>query len=180
MRFEQSQENFEAIAQEINQMAEADQDMRRRAEENNGVIETEEDNQIDIKNTARMKEVIDTIGWPSISMVGKEAAHKAWLLVQHADHDVEFQKKCLDLIKNLPEGEINPQDLAYLEDRVRVNESRSQVYGTQFFKDPETGLHKPRPIEDLENLEKRRADMGLVTMEEDLKFWDDLNNKIKK
>lgn len=41
-------QNLEIFTQEIARMTDADQDMRRRAEENNGIIETEEDNKGDI------------------------------------------------------------------------------------------------------------------------------------
>ena len=165
---ERNLQNFEALGLEILKMAEADQDMRRRAQANNGIIETEGVTKV------------DAIGWPDKSKVGEEVAHDAWLLVQHADHDVEFQKKCLELMKALPKGEAKPKDLAYLEDRVRVNENRPQLYGTQFHQDPKTGLHIPRPIEDLENLDQRRASIGLEPMKEYSKYWDDLNAKIKK
>src|SRR5262245_47910462 len=46
---------------------------------------------IDRENTARLKQIIDRIGWPTISRVGAQASSAAWLLVQHADAEPEFQ-----------------------------------------------------------------------------------------
>lgn len=152
------------IASEIFAMAEKDQDMRKRSRENNWIIETEEDNQVDFINTDRMKEIVAEIGWPTISKVGDEGSNKAWLLVQHADHDVPFQKFCLELMKKEPANEVNPVRVGYLEDRVRVNEGRPQLYGTQFFGDGDE--FGPRPIENLENVEERRAGIGMETFEE--------------
>jgi hypothetical protein len=61
-------------------------------------------------------------------------------------------------------AELNPAHLAYLEDRVRVNQGRPQLYGTQFFG---TGAElKPRPIEDKEHLDERRAKVGLGSFED--------------
>src|SRR5260370_27596485 len=69
------------------------------------------------------------------STVGKYASESAWLLVQHADHDLAFQKMCLDLMKAQAAGEVSPANMACLEDRGRVGEGRPQFYGTQFYAD---------------------------------------------
>jgi hypothetical protein len=117
------------------------------------------DESVDKDNTQFMKMTIEKTGWPKISDVGKQAAKTAWMLVQHADLDPAFQKKCLKLIKALPEGEINKRDIAYLVDRVLVAEGKPQLYGTQF-----RGEGKDLAVievEDRPNLDKRRKKMGL-------------------
>jgi hypothetical protein len=121
--------------------------------------------EIDHANTKWLKEVVDKYGWPCRSMVGDDGAHSAWLLVQHADKDREFQKKCLDLMKELaPKGEVSRSDLAYLTDRILVAENKKQVYGTQF--QNVNGKMEPVPIEDEANVDKRRQEAGLPTMAE--------------
>ncbi len=145
------------IASEIQKMVDVDQDMREKSKTDDFW-----DDEIDKKNTERMKEIIAEIGFPSISKVGIEGSHDAWLLIQHADHDVEFQKMCLGLMKALPLSEVARRYIAYLEDRIRVNEKRGQVYGTQF--DQIDGKHVPQPIEDENNVDKRRAQMGMDTL----------------
>jgi hypothetical protein len=115
---------------------------------------------IDKKTTARMKEIIAKHGWPGRSLIGQDAANAAWLLVQHADKDVAFQKQCLELLeKAVKAGEARAVDHAYLYDRVAVAEQRPQRYGTQF-KD-----QKPQPIEDEAHVDERRTAIGLGTME---------------
>jgi hypothetical protein len=111
-----------------------------------------------------MKEIIGQIGWPTVSKVGQDAAHAAWLLIQHADHEVAFQKECLALMKSMPEAEVEKRDAAYLEDRVRVNTDELQLYGTQF--DEVDGSFIPRPIENPEQVDERRLQMGLGTLQE--------------
>ncbi len=82
----------------------------------------------DARNTERMKQIIESNGWPSEAWVGKDGAHAAWLLVQHADADPEFQVKALKLMRPLlKRGEIERQSYAYLWDRVHS----PQRYGTQ-------------------------------------------------
>lgn len=157
---------YPKIAMEITVMCESDQDMRRRSGENDGVIESEEDNNLDRKNTEKMKEIVVEIGWPSVSKVGQEASSDAWLLVQHADHDVEFQLRCLSLMKELPAGEVSTQNIAFLTDRVRVNKGQPQVYGTQFKQI--NGEHVPKDIEDIDNVDKRRESMGLDTLAQNI------------
>lgn len=68
-------------------------------------------------------------------------------------------------MKGLPEGEVSKQDMAYLEDRVRVNTGRATLYGTQFYND-DHGQFGPRPIENPEALNERRAAAGLSPFEE--------------
>jgi hypothetical protein len=114
---------------------------------------------IDGDNTKWLMHVVDEHGWPTITMVGKDGANAAWLLVQHADHNVKFQRKCLDLMTKLPKDEVSRPELAYLTDRVLLAEGKKQIYGTQFSDDD--GKFRPRPLEDEVNVDKRRAEVGL-------------------
>ena len=115
---------------------------------------------VDAENTEFMKGVIAKHGWPGKSLVGVEAAGAAWLLVQHADHDPEFQTKALEHIKTaFKTGDATGQQLAYLTDRVLLKQGKKQLYGTQFVgMGPDT---KPAPIEDEANVDQRRKEVGL-------------------
>jgi hypothetical protein len=121
--------------------------------------------EVDRGNTTRMKAIIDRHGWPGKTLVGEEGAFSAWLLVQHADHDCAFQKKCLVLLTEAAKrGEASAAHMAYLTDRVRMGEKRPQVYGTQF--EVVAGKLQPYPVEDEANLEQRRREIGLPPMAE--------------
>lgn len=166
------------LAHEIDQMTEVDQDLRNRAmaarddEEVNAQLKA-----ADERNTARMKEIVAAIGWPTISKVGVAGSKDAWLLVQHADHDVGFQKEMLELMHQESESEVSQRNIAYLTDRVAVNEQRPQTYGTQWHEDADDF----RPIEDREHVDERRAALGmepLAEYESDLrKRWNMLKKK---
>lgn len=151
------------IASELTQMIKIDQDMREKNLEDDDAW----DEEVDKQNTERMKKIVSEIGWPTISKVGKSGADDAWLLVQHADHDVAFQRKCLELMKELPAGEIEKRHIAFLEDRVLLKEVGLQTYGTQF--DQKEGKHIPMPIRDPEQVDERRNKMDLGTLEEGIK-----------
>ena len=86
----------------------------------------------DGENTQWLKQIVEQRGWPTKSMVGSDGANAAWLLVQHADADIKFQRKCLDLMAALPKNEVSQTDFAYLTDRVLLAEGKNQLYGTQF------------------------------------------------
>jgi hypothetical protein len=118
----------------------------------------------DNENTLWLKQVVETCGWPTRTFAGTDGASAAWLLIQHADAEPLFQRKCLDLMVKLPRGEVSQQDIAYLTDRVLLAEGKKQIYGTQFTR--ETGELKPRPIEDQSNVDKRRAEVGLLPLAE--------------
>ncbi|MBP6929696.1 MAG: hypothetical protein KBB77_02045 [Candidatus Moranbacteria bacterium] len=158
---------------ELLALAHSDQDARRHWQETGETWEKT----LDKRNTERLKEIVAKIGWPTQSKVGEEAANAAWLLVQHADHDPEFQQQCLDLMQHEPDGEVRKQDRAFLEDRVRVSTGRPTLYGTQFDYDSE-GKFGPVPIEDRENLNTRRKEMGLGLFEEYELEMKELNQKI--
>jgi len=121
--------------------------------------------EVDARNRARMKEIVDRYGWPGKSLVGKDGSDAAWLLVQHADPDPAFQKRCLGLLAlAVKKKDATPQHLAYLTDRVRVGEKAKQVYGTQFR--TVNGKLEPQPIEDEANVDKRRKEVGLPPLAE--------------
>ncbi len=119
---------------------------------------------IDAKHTARMKAVVAQHGWPGQSLVGDDGAHAAWLLVQHAEES--FMAQCLPLMERaVSAGEASPQDYAYLLDRVRMQQGKPQVYGTQFISGAD-GKFILHPIESPENVDERRRAVGLPSMEE--------------
>jgi len=117
------------------------------------------------RNVSRLKEIIGQYGWPTISMVGKDGSEAAWLIAQHADRDPDFRERCLGLMQQAAaKGEASKAHLAYLVDRVMVEVSQQQFYGTQFWEGPDG--YGPVPIIDRSNLEQRRADAGLVSFED--------------
>ena len=125
----------------------------------------------------RLAEITAQHGWPGVTLVGKDGANAAWLIVQHADHDVAFQRKCLDLMEAaVKTGDASKTDFAYLTDRVLVNEGRRQIYGTQTERGPD-GRYRPSPVEDEKNLDRRRRSVGLMSEQKYLRTLQKLADK---
>ena len=154
----ESEPLFKELAQELLQMSEADQTIRREER----WLDAEK---IDQANTERLKKIIADIGWPSKTRVGEGAAHAAWLIVQHADSDPEWQAECLQLMKQESAQEVATEDVAYLEDRVLVAQGKPQRFGTQFYVN-EQGVYGPQELDDVGNLEQRRIDAGMEPFSE--------------
>ena len=113
------------IRRELLTMARADQVMRRGRYPWN--------NNKDRQRAKRLFDIITRYGWPDEQMVGTEGETAAWLIAQHTDFDIKLQAHFLKLLRTCVRKKGAPAPhLAYLEDRVRVNQGRPQLYGTQF------------------------------------------------
>jgi hypothetical protein len=124
---------------------------------------------IDKKNMKRLEEIVDRYGWPTISMVGKEASEAAFLIVQHAD--LSSQKKYFPLLKAaVARKEARPDHAAMMEDRILMGEGKKQIYGTGLRTDDLTKELKLWPIENEEEVDARRAAVGLPPMAQYLKM----------
>lgn len=132
------------------------------------------------ENNQRLRGIFNRFGWPGVSIVGKDGSEAVWLLVQHADEDKPFQREALKRLEiAVRQGEASKSNLAYLTDRVRINSGQKQVYGTQI--DWLDANHpQPKPTEDPANLNKRRAAMGLDSVEDYLKFTLEGMQEIRK
>lgn len=118
------------------------------------------------RNNARIKQIVEQCGWPGISLVSKEGAEAAWLIVQHAVLDTEFMGGCLELLgEAVRNREAEGMHFAYLRDRVLTMSGRPQIYGTQHDVD-ENGIAFPLPIENPSEVDHLRREMGLGTLAE--------------
>ena len=124
---------------------------------------------IDAANTRRMKEIIRLRGFPGRSLVGLDGAQAAFLLVQHADQDLAFQKAVLPQVERAyTAGEVPGEAVALLTDRILVAEGKPQRYGSQVA--IENGTIRVQPTIDDATLDSRRSQLGLPPMREYLKL----------
>lgn len=120
---------------------------------------------VDSANTAWMRDMVASHGWPDRSAVGEDGMGAAFLLVQHADLDTAFQAAMLPMITEaFRRGEAKGQSVALLTDRLAVARNQGQVYGSQATMD--SGRVVFHPIADSANVDARRAEMGLPPLAE--------------
>jgi hypothetical protein len=124
-------------------------------------------------NYPHLKAILARYGFPGIRQVGKESSHNYWLLVQHIDFDLAFQKNVLKAMKKqVDRKNASGEDYAFLIDRIAKNEKHPQVYGTQVIMGP--GGTKLYATIDMINLDKRRRSVGLGSITEYLKKCDEV------
>ncbi len=110
----------------------------------------------------RLWEVLDDYEcWPGWKLVGTDGADAAWLIAQWAIDDVGLQRRCLEMLEiAVACNDADPVHFAYLADRVRMNDGRDQLYGSQFVLGA-AGELEPWPVDDYAAVDARRARLGL-------------------
>ncbi|MCV7402312.1 hypothetical protein H7K24_19425 [Mycobacterium fragae] len=117
------------------------------------------------RNADRLAQLLEG-GWPAVAQVGADGADAAFRIAQHAISRPDFQRRCRELLQAaVAAGEADPKQLAMLTDRIRCLEGRVQLYGTQFEWDDDGHL-SPSPISDPEDVDLRRASVGLGPLAE--------------
>lgn len=121
----------------------------------------------DERNRERLKEIIAKYGFPTKKMVGKDAMNGVFFMIQHADGENAWQKSQLTNIKNAVKmGDLDSQSYAYLYDRIKINSGEKQLYGTQFANvDAVNNIVELDKTEDIDNLDKRRMEIGMMPIE---------------
>lgn len=114
----------------------------------------------DTVHGAKLEELVSKHGFPRQSSVGKKCMQQFWLLIQHQDNNLPFQKEALQRC------DFEKREYAHLFDRIAIAENRKQRYGTQFT--IENGLPILSPVEDLANLKSRQAEMNVLPVEKSM------------
>ncbi|MFI8459525.1 DUF6624 domain-containing protein [Kitasatospora sp. NPDC085464] len=149
-----------AVAAELNMMVAADHQAARNANSDDPAEQLAW-RRLTARHADRLSEIMDAHGWPTAELVGEDAARAAWLIAQHADRQLDVQRRALRLMEQaVADDTASPRDLAFLRDRTLVNEGRKQIYGTQIagVKD---GSPIPWPCEEPERMDERRAEAGI-------------------
>ena len=120
--------------------------------------------EVDVEHADELKAYLDDNPWPCRETIGPVADDAAFLLVQHADHDSDFQRRVLEELEKLAdEQRTDTENFALLYDRVAVNQDEPQRYGTQG--DCTEDGWKMNDVEDPDKLDERRAELNLMPME---------------
>lgn len=127
--------------------------------------------------------LLDENGWPDPDLTGNRGNWTICNVIQHADNEVRI--KYLPMMrKAVQDQKLEPRFLARAEDRIATERGDLQLYGGQMKYYPETKSFNLWPVYDPENIDKRRAEIGLEPIEVFLKnrfdFEWDLEEQIQR
>ncbi len=124
----------------------------------------------DAANLKKVTAILDEYGWLGQDIVGKKGNLAIFLVIQHSDRTT--QEKYLPMMREaVKHGNATASSLALLEDRVALGQGKKQIYGSQIGLNKITGKYYILQLEDPENVDKRRADVGLAPIQEYVKHW---------
>lgn len=122
-------------------------------------------------NLKKITKILATYGWVGPDKVGGKASQTFFLIIQHSD--LKTQQEYLPMMREAAKnGKAKYSSLALLEDRIALREGRRQIYGSQIGYDKETKKYYVLPLEDPDNVDKRRAEVGLGLLADYVKRWD--------
>ena len=119
---------------------------------------------VDQVNQHYVSNLLDSHGWPEA--LSQQANNAIFLVIDHADNN--FSIKYFPLVEAKSEKEIIPKSqAATLEDRILMRSNKKQKYGTQTVSKKIDGKNVAYvwPIENVNDVDKLRASVGLPTMD---------------
>ncbi|MEH0155420.1 DUF6624 domain-containing protein [Limibacter armeniacum] len=118
----------------------------------------------DSSNLILVEGILAKHGW-----LGGSSSSTLFLVIQHADQAT--QEKYLPVMRQaVNEGKAKAQSLALLEDRILLGRGEMQIYGSQILTDS-SGNSYVRPLIEPEKVNERRAEVGLLPIEEYVSQW---------
>jgi hypothetical protein len=149
-----------ALLEQIEQLFNADQAVRQKTE-----FDMEKMSHTDREHAAALEAIFVKYGVPTYRMVGPQAASDFVTMIQH--QSPEFRARVLPKLKaNVEAGQADPGSYAMVFDRSQTDAGMKQMYGENLTCNNENPpkLHTG-PIEDEDNVNQRRAAIGLMRLE---------------
>lgn len=124
----------------------------------------------DSVNLTNISKILDGSGWLGKNIVGVMGNMTLFLVIQHSDQ--KTQEKYLPMMREAAKnGNADGSELATLEDRIALKQGKKQIYGSQIGTDKITGVSFVHNLEDPDNVDKRRAEVGLQPLADYVKKW---------
>jgi hypothetical protein len=121
-----------------------------------------------VVNEVKITNLLDSNGWPQKEVIGELGNMTICNVIQHAENDVRI--KYIPMMKEAVLAEqLHPRFLVRAKDRIATEQGKPQIYGGQMKYYPETKSFNVWPVYDPENIDKRRAEIGLEPIAEFLK-----------
>ncbi|MBT6170778.1 MAG: hypothetical protein HOH98_08555 [Flavobacteriaceae bacterium] len=136
-----------------------------------------------IINEQKVKNILDKYGWPTKEMAGEQGNWTICNVIQHSDNEVRIQY--LPIMRQaVRDKKLEPRFLVRAEDRIATERGDLQIYGGQMKYYPETKSFNLWPVFEPENIDKRRAEIGLdsiaIFLKNRFNFEWNLDEQIKR
>ena len=142
----------------LSEVLESDQRIRRS---NDFIKYAKEDH----RNQELVISIIEKCGMPTLKEVDQKQMDAIWLGLQHSTK--EIRKKYFPQVeKAVKNGDLSKGQYALMKDRMLMDEGKPQIYGSQI---KNGKLYK---LENPENVNKRRKEMGMEPIEDYLKNFN--------
>ncbi|MCW3084769.1 MAG: hypothetical protein JWP12_2135 [Bacteroidetes bacterium] len=149
----------ETLSVQLNAILKSDQEYRQGS-----MDDASQMGKNDYFNLIKVEAILDKYGWLGVDEVGEEGNTALFLVIQHAD--LRTQEKYLPMMTQaVMNHKAKGAQWALLEDRVTLVQTGRQIYGSQVIKDETTGLNRIAPIQNEATVNKRRAQVGLESLE---------------
>ncbi len=168
------------LKNQLEQVLKDDQDLRKQLpelEKKYGLKSDEVKKQWDLIeekdkiNLNIVTKLLDEKGFPTQDVVGGTAVTAVFLVIQHSDQ--KTREKYMPMFREAAlKGELPNSSYALLKDRTDLGQGKKQTFGSQIMTDANTGKSFVRPLEDPENVDKRRAEVGLDPISNYVKRWN--------
>ena len=126
-------------------------------------------------NLIKVTRILDTRGWLGKDKVGEMGNTALFLVIQHGN--LKTQLKYFTMMREaVNNGNLSPVFFAKFEDRISLRQGKRQIYGTHVIRNKESDKFYVAPLDDPDNVDKRRATVGLPPIAESVKYWSILWN----
>jgi len=134
-------------------------------------------------NIKKIREILGKENWPDSTLIGPQGNEIICTILQHSDQ--ETREHYIPRMKQaVLDKKLEARWLVRAEDRIATDKGELQTYGGQMKWYPETKTFNVWPIYDPVNIDKRRAEIGLIPIAEHLKnrfdFEWNLEEQIKR
>jgi hypothetical protein len=125
----------------------------------------------DSLNLIKIELILGKYGWLGADIIGESGNTTLFLVIQHSDLDTQI--KYLPIMQNaVKNGNAKASSLALLEDRVALRQGKRQIYGSQISWNMKTNEYYVLPLDDPDNVDKRRAAVGLPPLADYISTWN--------
>ncbi len=123
---------------------------------------------INPSNIKKVKEILGKENWPDTTLIGPRGNAIICRILQHADQ--ETREHYIPRMKQaVLDKKLAARYLVRAEDRIATDKGELQIYGGQMKWYPKTKTFNVWPVYDPVNIDKRRAEIGLIPIAEHLK-----------